>query len=123
MSKFTDKISTEWQDAANLVFGVCLIVSPWVLSYAANQTPMMNAVIVGAVIALSAACALYAFQIWEEWLNVVLAAWLIVSPWVLGFSVFQSATISHVVTGVLVGVLALWSANIEHGSGSPMAKG
>jgi hypothetical protein len=123
MSKITEKITAEWQDAANLILGIWLMASPWVLTYANDQTPTTNAVIVGAVIALAAAGALYAFQIWEEWLNVALAAWLVVSPWVLGFSTVRTAALSHVVTGLLVGVLALWSANVEHGPGRPMAKG
>ena len=34
--------------------------------------------------------------------------WLILSPWVLGFSTLQTATGSAVASGVVVMVLALW---------------
>ena len=123
MSKLTDKLTTEWQDVVSFALGIWLIVSPWVLAYATNQYPMTNAVVVGALIALAAAGALYAFQVWEEWLNVALAAWLIASPWLLGFSTLQVAVVNQVAVGALVGLLALWSANIEHGTGGHIAKG
>lgn len=116
MSKVTDKLSREWQDAANLVLGVWLIVSPWLLAYAVEQAPTANAVAVGAIITLAAAAALYAFQQWEEWINVALAAWLLVSPWVLGFGTQQIPTWNQIVVGILVGVMAVWSTTIEHGS-------
>lgn len=123
MSKLTDKLSNEWQDAINLVLGAWLIASPWVLAYAVERVPTTNAVVVGAIIALAAAAALYAFQAWEEWTNVALAAWLIVSPWVLGFSTLQIAMWNHVAVGVAVLVLALWSTTISHGSGGTASKG
>jgi predicted DNA repair protein MutK len=123
MSKLIDKLTTEWQDTVNFVLGGWLVISPWILGYASQQVPTNNAVIVGGIIAVAAAAALYAFQVWEEWVNAALAAWLIVSPWVLGFSTVQTAAWNHYAIGVLVGVLALWSANVEHGSDSPMAKG
>ncbi len=116
MSAITDKITVEWRDAANLVLGVWLAASPWILGYAAQQTPTTNAALVGIVIALAAAAAVYAFQAWEEWVNVALAAWLVVSPWLLAYSTHQTATWNQVAVGVLVGLLALWSANVEHGS-------
>ncbi len=123
MSKITDKLSTEWQDTANLVLGAWLVASPWIFAFASQDVPTTNAILVGAIIALAAAGALYAFHAWEEWINVALAAWLIVSPWILGFSTLQIAMLNQVVVGALVGVLAFWSANIEHGSGGHMARG
>jgi hypothetical protein len=123
MSKLTEKLTKEWQDAVNVVLGAWLVVSPWVLGYAAQQVPMMNAVVVGGIVALAAIGALYAFQAWEEWTNVALAVWLIVSPWLLGFSAMETARLNHIIVGALIGVLALWSANIEHGPDGRMAKG
>lgn len=116
MPTITDKITVEWRDAANLMLGVWLASSPWLLGYAAQQTPTANAVFGGIVIALAAAAAVYAFQAWEEWVNVALAAWLIASPWLLAYSTQQAVTWNQVAVGVLVGLLALWSANVEHGS-------
>lgn len=116
MTRLADKLKTEWQDTANFVLGIWLAASPWILSFSADQTPTANAVVVGLIIAATAAGALYAFHAWEEWLNVVLAAWLVVSPWVLGFNSQWVPTWNHVIVGVLAGLLALWSANVAHGT-------
>nr|WP_281166742.1 SPW repeat protein [Thermus igniterrae] len=44
---------------------------------------------------------------WEEWLNVLLGVWLILSPWLLGFSGVGNAMWNALIVGVLVGALAL----------------
>jgi hypothetical protein len=110
IAKITEKFPTQWQDAANFLLGLWLVVSPWVLAYADESTPAWNAAVLGAVIAIAAATALMEFQKWEEWITAVLASWLIVSPWTLGFSELQAATWNQVGVGVLVAILALWSA-------------
>jgi hypothetical protein len=99
-------------DVVNLVVGLCLILSPWVLGFAAETGAAWNAWIVGAAIALVAIGALVAFKEWEEWANLVLGLWAIVAPWVLGFAgLIAAATWTHVVAGLIVAVLAgieLW---------------
>ena len=123
MSRLTDKLSAEWQDAGNLLLGLWLAVSPWPLAYASERTPMINAVAVGVIIAVAAAGALYAFHAWEEWVNVALAAWLIASPWLLNFSTLQVATWNQIAVGTLVAILALWSTTADHSSGGLTLKG
>src|SRR5215813_3702477 len=75
-----------WQDPVNLILGVWLLISPWVLEHQAEATSTGNAVILGVLIALAAVIALFRVKAWEEWTNVVLGVWLVVSPWILGFS-------------------------------------
>jgi hypothetical protein len=113
MSTFEKTISRQWQDSTNFVLGVWLIISPWVFQYP-TAIPAWNAWVVGAVIAVAAAAALMAFHEWEEWVNTALGAWLVVSPWILGFSELTTALLNQIVIGLLVGALAIWSANIEH---------
>ena len=43
--------------------------------------------------------------VWEEWLNLIVGTWVLVSPWVLGFA-GTTATRVHFVIGVIVAVLA-----------------
>lgn len=107
--------STFWQDTANLVLGVALLVSPWALGFVAERMPTWNAFIVGAIIALLAIAALFAFQPWEEWISALLGAWLVLAPWVLGFSGHAAAMYTHVIIGIATLVLAVWSMS-EHGS-------
>lgn len=47
-----------WQEWSNLVLGLWLIASPWVLGFSAMTSAMLNAVIVGAVVAALAFWAL-----------------------------------------------------------------
>src|SRR6185503_8819053 len=105
-----EKLATRWQDAANLVLGLWLAASPWMLSYASETTPAWNAHVVGLIVAVAAFAALVAFQKWEEWVSIALAAWLIVSPYLLGFSALSYALWNQLIIGVLVGGLAIWAA-------------
>jgi hypothetical protein len=110
MTNLNETLAARWKDAANLLLGLWLIASPWALGYAGTQTQAWNAWGVGAVIAVAALAALIAFQPWEEWVNAALAAWLIVSPFLLGFGTAAYATWNQIGVGVLVGILAVWAA-------------
>jgi len=107
--KFTDKMTHQWRDAANLILGVWLAVSPMALGYMTDTTPALNANVVGIVIAVAAAAALISFHMWEEWVNMALAVWLIVSPFVLDYVSHSNALWNQIVVGLLVGGLALWT--------------
>ncbi|WP_072390872.1 SPW repeat protein [Hyphomicrobium sp. CS1GBMeth3] len=113
------KFSAYWQDVLNCLLGVGLFFSPWALGFASEQTAAWNAYVVGAIIAVMAFAAMVAFHDWEEWVSVALGTWLVVSPWLLGFSTVGSAMLTHVVIGIAALVLAIWSS-AEHGSG-PLA--
>jgi hypothetical protein len=99
-----------WQDWGNLLLGAWLFVSPWALKYA-DELPKAawNAYILGAAIVLFAAVAVYLPRVWEEWLNVALGAWLVISPWALDFASNRNVTINAVIVGILVAVLAVWA--------------
>jgi hypothetical protein len=96
-------------DVANLLLGVFLIASPWLFGFpegAASQ----NAALSGFVILVLSIAALTAFAVWEEWLNLIVGLWVLVSPWLLGFA-GTAAMAVHVIVGAIVAVLAaieLW---------------
>jgi hypothetical protein len=121
ITTINEKLTARWKDAANLVLGIWLVVSPWILAYEAEATPAWNAHVVGVVIAVAALAALIAFHEWEEWVNTALAAWLIVSPFLLGFSGLQAALWNQLVLGVVVGLLAIW-AGLTTAGGSGLTK-
>src|SRR3954454_21811856 len=96
-------------DVANLILGAILFVSPWIFGFDTGKVSQ-NAHISGLVIAILAIAALAAFAIWEEWLNLIVGLWALVSPWVLGFQGTTAMTV-HVVIGAAVAILAaieLW---------------
>ncbi len=105
------KIEEKALDIVNVVIGLALVLSPWVLGFSAEQAAAWNAWVVGALIALIAAGALFAFAAWEEWANLVLGIWAVLSPWILGFAAVSAAMWVHVIAGLIVAVLAgldLW---------------
>jgi hypothetical protein len=91
-------------DVANLILGACLFFSSWMFGFGAGNASE-NANIAGIAIAVLAVAALAAFAIWEEWLNLVVGLWTLVSPWVLGFQGTTAMTV-HVIIGAAVAILA-----------------
>jgi len=71
-------------DIYNLVLGAFLLFSPWLMAFA-NESARINIWAAGAGIVLFSAAALLVFAEWEEWINLMLGGWLIISPWLLGF--------------------------------------
>jgi hypothetical protein len=110
------KVTKYWQDSLNLLIGVVLFFSPWLFDFATEQTAALNAHIAGAVIAVVALGTMLSYQAWEEWLSGLLGVWLIIAPWVLGFSGHTTAMFTHIAFGAATLILAIWAAN-EHGSG------
>jgi SPW repeat len=115
---------THWQDPLNLILGIWMIVSPWALQYQTDMQQLTlnavlsnaavaNAVILGILIAAAALIALFRVMAWEEWVNVVLGVWLVISPWVLGFSSLATAMWNAVIIGIVVAVLALWALGTD----------
>jgi SPW repeat len=96
--------NTKLCDVANLVLGAILFFSPWMLGFEAGRASE-NAMIAGIVIAALAIAALAAFAVWEEWLNLIVGLWTLVSPWVLGFQGTTAMTV-HVIVGAAVAILA-----------------
>ena len=98
--------ANNWQDWVNLILAVWLFISPWVLNFAEQQRPSWDAWIVGVVVAVLSIAALTQVQVWEEWINLLLGAWLFISPWVLGFT--SNATISWNawIVGILIFLVA-----------------
>lgn len=107
-----------WRDGVMLVLGVWLFLSPWILGFAAalpaaageatGSPAAWNAWIVGIVIAAVAAWAIVRFAPWQDWVNGVLGAWLVIAPWVLGFGGLATAAWNHVIVGLLVLAFAAW---------------
>ena len=39
---------------------------------------------------------------WEDWIGVAIGAWMLISPWVMGFSDHQAATMNALVMGTIL---------------------
>ena len=105
-----------WQDWVTYFLGLWVFGSPWFLEHSMmTEMPgggiraMWNLWLVGLAVVLLAIVAVEAFRAWEEWVNVALGAWLLVSPWVLGFSRSGTLMWNAVIFGALVLVFAGWA--------------
>jgi hypothetical protein len=102
-----------WQDSVNLMVGLWMLASPWALAYQSEARPMWNGVILGILIAVVALYALIQTFAWQEWANAAFGAWLIVSPWVLGFTGLSTVMLNAVIAGAVVLVLAVWALGTD----------
>ncbi len=114
---------------ANAALGIWLIASPWVFDYS-GRAPVLNSVLVGALIAMLAALRLASLResAGVSGINLLLGFWTIVSPYASGYFANKGAVGNNIMVGVLVMTLAVWSmrateTEAEHRSGVQGTKG
>jgi len=97
----------------DVLAGIWLLISPFVLAFSSTlHSAMVNNVIFGIIIGL---LALFRFfnpsnGVVVSWINVILGIWVLISPWVLGFGMDRVPTTNNVIMGIIVIILAGWSA-------------
>ena len=103
-------IKASWENIVNLVIGAWAVAAPWLYrgGELSNASSLINWSfwLVGAVLALAAGLALWDLRPWEEWTNLTLGFWLILSPWVLSFTNEIELKSFAVMAGVVVAALA-----------------
>jgi hypothetical protein len=98
-----------WQDRAILVLGAWLVASPLALGFWSDLgARSVEFYCMGALIALLAIYELKRRSMWGEWLLLVLGAWMVGSPWLVGFASERIAVVDSVAAGALVALLAIW---------------
>jgi hypothetical protein len=104
-----------WEDWATLVLGVWLCASTWLLQFS-DPPAMQNLVAVGFLVIIGELFTFYTLRIWEEWINIVLGLWLIVSSWVLDITA-PVAKVNALVVGLLLLAIAfyeMWDDRRHH---------
>jgi hypothetical protein len=106
-------------DVYKLVFGVLLLLSPWLFAFA-YQPARIDSCITGLLVVGAALISLVAYNDREELLMLLVAVWLLLSPWVLHYP-HAAALKVHVVSGLVVAYLAileLWLVHYAEQNGS-----
>ncbi len=105
----------------NLLAGLWMLLSPWLLGFSAVGNAAWNAVIAGLLIAVFAMARIAAPDRAEtlSWLSFLLGIWLVVSPFLLDFGDVYRAMWNGVIVGLLVQVLSAWSAVATPGAAIP----
>ena len=111
------KAWTRWQDWAEVVIGVLVLLSPLVVE--TTTAAMWTMIVLGALIAIDGLVSLaMPGMVYGEWFQMVLGALLFISPWVMGYSDLMAASWVSWVGGVLTvaaGAMAVPLANAAHG--------
>ncbi len=97
-----------WQDPANAVVAVAVLLSPWVFGYTAAQEATANAVIVGTVLFAVSVGAAVIGRPWVEWAVIAIGGWLVAAPWALDLPQADPTSVA-VGFGAVVLALGLWS--------------
>jgi hypothetical protein len=98
-----------WQDWLNLLIGIWLFISPWVMGFAGSGTGAdWNAWIIGVAIVVFSAIAVSLPQAWEEVINILLGIWMVISSWVIGVTI-RAVETKFVIVGLLVILFAAWA--------------
>ncbi|QPF82913.1 SPW repeat protein [Bradyrhizobium genosp. L] len=108
---------TNWRkesalDLYNLAAAIFLLAAPWMFA-GNNPAAAVDLRMSGAVIGLLSLAAILAFSVWEEWINLLVAAWLIVSPWLLGFTHTRAMHFA-IAAGAVVAFMALIELFLEY---------
>lgn len=94
-----------WQDAASLLLGVWLVLSPFALGFAAAATWIT--ILLGLGVILFALEGFVVPSYLEEWGEILLGLALLAAPWAVGYEQV-SATVSSAASGLLVILFAVW---------------
>jgi hypothetical protein len=96
---------------ANVVLGIWLIASHWVFEYQ-GKSAVLSSMAVGILIALLAAIRVASSHDSASLsgVNLLLALWLVVSPWVYRYRITEGALLNNIIVGALIAGLAIWSA-------------
>ena len=105
---------TRWQPMVTLVLGLWIIVSPWILGFAATANAAWTYYLVGALVTIFSAIALIGGRgPAPHWVVGLFAAWFAGSPWMLNYATLNVAAATAVVTGIVTAVLAIWALVLD----------
>jgi SPW repeat len=105
------KTHRTWQDGLGLLLGMTIGLAPWIVDERLQVESVLNAAISGLAILFVAQLELVRLRRWEEALELLLGLWVVISPFVFGYSGSGSLRIAHWTLGGLVafiGGLELW---------------
>jgi hypothetical protein len=104
----------------NAVAGVWLILSPAVLAYG-NGTAAAVDMVLGVAIIVTALWAANSVAVAAVWTQILLAVWLFIAPWALGYSYVSRALGNDLVVATVVALIALASTTARRvpGTGRP----
>jgi SPW repeat len=108
----------EWRQASvfdvfKLVIASVLFGLPWALRLPAGAA--WNLSICGYLVIVASLAGLLAEADWEREVDVCIGAWLLIAPWILGFSHDLAASLLHLFGGAFVTALVALASDADRG--------
>ncbi len=97
----------------NVLLGIWVLISPFMVQFARLPAAMWNNVIVGIVIALLALIRTSTpWQSGWSWANVILGIWMIISPFALG-AMTTAILWNNIILGIVIALVACANATMR----------
>jgi len=112
-----------------VLVGAWEVIAPFVLGYTDATGALWDAIILGVGLIIFAGWAALSNQISTirglNWINVILGAWLIIAPFIIGYTSFAAALWNDIIVGIVAVILAGWAAiatpNVKNEAGGHLA--
>lgn len=111
------RTTRHWQDWASYGLALWLAVSPWLADYVAHDAATANAAVCGLALAVIAHFGGTCEHMSCEWLGLAGGLWLVVAPFVLGFSEHPVAAMNSIAVGACIAFLSAWALEFDRGLG------
>ena len=113
MATYDSRSGAQTASGLNVLAGIWLIISPFVLNFFRVPAPLWNTLIAGIIVAVLGAirCVYPNRNPGLSWLNLLLGIWLIISPFFLPYygHAATAAVPNDVILGIITGLLATLS--------------
>lgn len=97
-----------------VLVGAWEVIAPFVLGYTVATGALWDAIILGIGLIIFAGWAALSNEISTirglNWINVILGVWLILAPFIIGYTSFGAALWNDIIVGIVAVVLAGWAA-------------
>ncbi|MFA5925830.1 MAG: SPW repeat protein [Parcubacteria group bacterium] len=105
-----DNTTVKTASGINIVAGIWLIIAPFLLGF--TGALRTSDIVFGIIIAILALIRVSAPEEapWVSWINMIFGIWILLSPFFLGY-IGVAALWNNIILGVIVAVLAAWSAS------------
>lgn len=102
MAEASGSISNWWRDMVNVVLALWLIVSPWNLKLMDVSAATTASITCGVILLALAVATLTRAHPIQEWGKILVGAWLVLSPFVLGYAGVPTLLVNHLLMAVAV---------------------
>ena len=105
-----------WKSSIELVIGLWLLLAPLALGFFNVPSAALVTILVATVVFFVSQLGIANQQPWEEWVNLIAAGILIVSPWLFGYAAETAATWNAIIAGGLLVALTVLQMLEEYGT-------